>query len=243
MTARLVVAAAIAAALVLPAGAEAAVDFGSNLSATSTGGFTCPSGCSNWNRSISPADTLNSTAAPVSGVAVSYRIKHSSVAGGYHWPPVHLRVVHQVGPATWQGLGSSSPDVTPTPTDGTDSFQARVPIAAGDLIGLDAAADPLGAVFAYSGVGGTTRSETQPALPMDGSSTSATDSGGEILLQARIEPDTDNDGFGDETQDGCPGRAGSLSGCPAPAPQRCKKHKAKKRAAESKKKCRKHKRH
>ena len=30
--------------------------------------------------------------------------------------------------------------------------------------------------------------------------------GGEILLQARIEPDTDNDGFGDEMQDDCPAR-------------------------------------
>ena len=67
--------------------------------------------------------------------------------------------------------------------------------------------------------------------------------GGEILLQARIEPDTDNDGFGDETQDGCPGRAGSLNGCPASSSKHCKKHKAKKKAAESKKKCRKHKRH
>ena len=76
---------------------------------------------------------------------------------------------------------------------------------------------------------GPARSQTQPARPMDGSPATSTDTSGEILLQARIEPDADHDGFGDETQDACPGRMGSLSGCPAPT--------------ESKQKCRKHKRH
>jgi hypothetical protein len=234
--------ATVTAVLAMPAGATAAVDFGSNLNATTSGGFVCPDGCSNWNRSIAPADTLSATAAPIGGVIVRYTIKHGSVGGGYHWPPVHLRVVHQIGPVTWQGLESSSPDVTPPAPDGVDSYPARTPIAAGDLIGLDAAADPLGAIFAYAGVGGTTRSITQPALPADGSSVTATDTLGEILLQARIEPDSDHDGFGDETQDACPSAAGSNGGCPVTAKHKCKKrhHRT---AAAAKKKCRKHKHH
>jgi len=242
MPARLVAAVAVAAAFVVPSTASAAVDFGSNLNGPTGFGLICSSTCSHWNTSITPADTLNSTAAPISGVVVSWTIRHSGTGGGYHEPPVHLRVVHQVGPATWQGLGSSSPDITPSAVTATESFQSRVPIAAGDLIGLDAHGDPLAALFAYTGAAGT-RSQAEPSLPADGSSASATSTGGEIMLQARIEPDADHDGFGDETQDACPGQTGSLTGCAAPTP-RCKKHKAKKKAAESKKKkCRKRKRH
>ena len=37
-----------------------------------------------------------------------------------------------------------------------------------------------------------------------------------LNVTARLEADADQDGFGDETQDACPGVAGSESGC-APA--------------------------
>jgi hypothetical protein len=33
----------------------------------------------------------------------------------------------------------------------------------------------------------------------------------ELLMNATIEPDADHDGFGDETQDGCPGSAGATA--------------------------------
>src|SRR5205085_2071744 len=36
----------------------------------------------------------------------------------------------------------------------------------------------------------------------------------ELLVNANIEPDADRDGFGDETQDRCPGISGSANGCP-----------------------------
>ena len=41
-----------------------------------------------------------------------------------------------------------------------------------------------------------------------------------LNVTARLEADADSDGFGDETQDSCPGTAGSASGCvpPTPAP-------------------------
>jgi hypothetical protein len=40
----------------------------------------------------------------------------------------------------------------------------------------------------------------------------------EMLYQATIEPDADHDGFGDETQDKCPGMPGPAQGCPVGAP-------------------------
>lgn len=63
---------------------------------------------------------------------------------------------------------------------------------------------------------------------------------GRIPVQATIEPDADKDGFGDETQDKCVGRAGPDAGC---AVVKCKKKKKKKSSAgaakKKKKKCKK----
>jgi hypothetical protein len=36
---------------------------------------------------------------------------------------------------------------------------------------------------------------------------------GELLVQAAIEPDADGDGFGDETQDGCPAQSTNQAAC------------------------------
>ena len=65
----------------------------------------------------------------------------------------------------------------------------------------------------------------------------------ELLVQFRVEPDADLDGFGDETQDKCQGTAGTTAGCPAQKnkkKKKCKKGKKKKSAdAAKKKKCKK----
>jgi hypothetical protein len=234
--------AAVLAALTLPGGAEAAIDFGSNLHATPTGGVSCEPGCTLWNTSIAPADLLNSVSAPSSGVITKFTLKHSSNGGGYHEPPIHLRVTHLLSPGLWSGLDAGNPDVRLPDTAGTDSFTTRVPINAGDFVGVEAVPETLGGVFAYSGEPGSASSRSVPALPADRSGASATYVPGvEILLQLHLEPDADHDGFGDETQDSCSTSPLSHTVCP-PAKKKCKK--AKKRAAESKKKkCRKKKRH
>jgi len=40
-----------------------------------------------------------------------------------------------------------------------------------------------------------------------------------VVVDAVWEPDADSDGFGDETQDGCPGLAGTVEGCVPAAPK------------------------
>jgi hypothetical protein len=60
-----------------------------------------------------------------------------------------------------------------------------------------------------------------------------------LNIAATLEPDADNDGFGDETQDKCRGKAGAAAGCPA-SKKKCKKKKKGKgrsAAAAKKKKC------
>jgi hypothetical protein len=76
----------------------------------------------------------------------------------------------------------------------------------------------------------------------------------ELLLQFRVEADADGDSYGDETQDACPGAAGTNGGCapiatpakttPAAPAKKCKKKGKKKKsvAAAKKKGCKKKKR-
>jgi hypothetical protein len=65
----------------------------------------------------------------------------------------------------------------------------------------------------------------------------------ELLLQGVVEPDSDGDGFGDETQDLCPTNAAIQVACPvsvtpaAGAKKKCKKKKRKDSAEAAKRKC------
>ena len=46
--------------------------------------------------------------------------------------------------------------------------------------------------------------------------TNSNDAFRQLNLQVTFEPDADADGFGDETQDPCPGAQGLVNGCPVP---------------------------
>jgi hypothetical protein len=57
-----------------------------------------------------------------------------------------------------------------------------------------------------------------------------------LNASAVVEPDADHDGFGDETQDGCPSSASAQGACPVPKRKKCKKHKKSRDASAAKKK-------
>ena len=57
-----------------------------------------------------------------------------------------------------------------------------------------------------------------------------------LNASAVVEPDADRDGFGDETQDGCPSSAAAQGSCPLPKPKKCRKHKKSRDASVAKKK-------
>ncbi len=63
----------------------------------------------------------------------------------------------------------------------------------------------------------------------------------ELLIQFRVEPDADGDGYGDETQDRCTTQRGTQGACVKPVKKKCKKKPKKKSAsaAAKKKKCKK----
>jgi hypothetical protein len=99
----------------------------------------------------------------------------------------------------------------------THSFATRIPVSAGDLLGMRVTSNAICGWDApgmldddvYRATGGMAP-DSQPGE----SQTFPTPFGDRRLnVAATLEPDADGDGFGDETQDQCPGQAGTENGC------------------------------
>jgi hypothetical protein len=157
------------------------------------------------------------TAAPVSGVVTNWKINLAPVPLSL---PQQLKVFRPTAsPSQFQVVGESAmANVVP----GQNTFATRIPIQAGDHIGLFASSE-YGALFC----GETPESEAPgnsigfiPGNPTVGSTATLTDPPVEGLVPAAavIEPDADNDGYGDETQDKCPQNAAVQASCPVPVP-------------------------
>jgi hypothetical protein len=112
---------------------------------------------------------------------------------------------------------------------GINTFYERIPVAGGDLLGLRVGNPPSGAPLDFGGgascaftapAGNTIRYSVLSSEPAAGSDAvlSASLPAYRLNLTARLEPDADADGYGDETQDGCPTAAGTAGGCAPPVP-------------------------
>jgi hypothetical protein len=234
---RLVAAGAIAAAALIGApGASAAITIGGDFTGLSANS-------SNTGDTGSPA-TLPSAglvASPMDGVVVRWRAGWSSSTGAGR-----VRVVTPLsGPFLFKSASAIETDFS----GGVGEFATRIPIRAGDRIAVDdmgegnpvVRTDVPGASYDWWG----TVPPDKASLPPNGNLA------GMLFLNADVEADADVDGFGDETQDQCPGVSGASGGCPpavsptiAPTKKKrkCKKRKAKRRGAvEAKKKCKKRK--
>jgi Ca2+-binding RTX toxin-like protein len=148
-------------------------------------------------------------ASPMDGVIVRWRLKSGS--GG---AAVNLRVLRPAGDASFTGAGTSATETTDVTTN---TWPTRLSIAAGDRVGLNNASEGL---FFANTAGAELRFWT-PYLA-DGAtapSSPSPESARELLVNADVEPDQDNDGFGDETQDQCPQSGVTQGPCPTGACQ------------------------
>ncbi|HEX6666236.1 MAG TPA: hypothetical protein VF081_06540 [Solirubrobacterales bacterium] len=196
--------AVMAAALFGASGASAATEVGSNCT---------PNGAEEalTLMQISQVGPLP-TAIPAAGVISQWRT--SFPTGGEPLPPnlftAKLKVFRALGgPGLFQIVGESSAGGL---LSGTNTFLTRIPVQAGDRIGLVGSPITLycttgnpSDVFGYSeflssSVGGTQQFEL--------------DSGLQVPVLAVVEPDVDGDGYGDETQDKCPQSAAYQVPCP-----------------------------
>ncbi len=147
--------------------------------------------------------------APVSGVITQWK---SNLAPVPAFVPQTLKVLRQNGPNTVQIIGESSGTIT----GGANTFNTRIPVQAGDRLGLLGDGATYGNLFcntpgvenligAFAGGGGG-----------PGATVAFAQFSEEFRIPALavIEPDADNDGFGDETQDKCPQNASFQVPCP-----------------------------
>jgi hypothetical protein len=226
----------------LVAPAQASTLVGSPLTGTiGSGSRDCTPACTDIN-TVLPDSGANLTS-PFDGVIVRWRMIGNSGATSFR-----LRIVHPEGGGQFTGVGASSEEV-PMGV-GPTTFPTRLPIAAGDMLGINIH----GGVSWSGNAVGVTGAEfvsVQPTLTdgpppqMPNFTVNDLESG----VNADVEPDADGDGFGDETQDGCPTNASSQAPCPAApvAPvtpkKKCKKQKKHHSAETAKKKCKKKKKH
>jgi hypothetical protein len=203
------IAATLAISLLGAPGASAATEFGSTCTANRAEEGTSFSTIQLSENSGAP------TTAPVSGVVTKWKIRLVPIPISL---PEQLKVYRPTAnPSQFQVVGESAvSNVGP----GENTFPTRIPIQAGDRLGLFGNS-PTGTLFCAE----TPESESPgnvvgifPGNPPPGSTATlaAAEPGWLVPAVAVIEADADNDGFGDETQDQCPGNAAIQTACPLP---------------------------
>lgn len=184
-----------------PAGAQAAVTIGSSLLEESHSGIGCGDGSTMVQTGL-PGRTL---ASPLDGVVTRWRLRYFGAPSALE--PPQLRVMRPRPGGRWLGAGTSARVVFPTHgsfTDGPQVLDTRLPVKAGDQVGLDmqGMSGPLLTAFAQkpsallSGGSPRIRDGDEGALANCGTGLPY-----ELLMNADVEPDADRDGLGDETQD------------------------------------------
>lgn len=197
----------LAAGLVLgslhgAASASAATEFGSTCTTNTAG-----SAVTILQTAPATGSQLPATA-PTTGVIVRWKI--SLIPGEFALPHV-LKVLRAAGPKQFQVMADSAPG---TVVPGANSFETRLPVQAGDLLGLYGITSPPG-TLACGGVPGA-KVATLAGNPPAGSTATTVEEVSEVGggVSAVIEPDVDKDGFGDESQDKCPQSAATQVECP-----------------------------
>jgi Ca2+-binding RTX toxin-like protein len=203
----------LAAALIAtnssPAGA--AVTVGSTF--TPTGDF---GGAGVLIQSSSPA---NSYTVPTNGVITSWSFE---AASGVTTPPLKLKIVRPAGGNDFTTIGDTQLE-TPTPGE-LDTWSTRISVMAGDLLATYYSNTTFGFRFTLTGSGYNAHEVAGPpgdpgVDPPPGTTLSYSPvSDIQVDVSAVLEPDADQDGFGDETQDQCPTNATTQGPCPQAAP-------------------------
>lgn len=123
-TATVISTAALLVALAAPAQAATTVTVGSPLTASFPGDFQG----STTEANVALGEPGANVSSPVTGTIVRWRVVATNTG------PVAIRVLRPAGGGAYTGAGTSSQQ---TPSVGTNTFAANLPIKAGDVVGLD----------------------------------------------------------------------------------------------------------
>jgi hypothetical protein len=246
MLRRILFASALAVAglgLAAPAGASAATTLGETF-APAFGG-SCVGGMDGYEVVQTHRASGPSYAAPSAGVLTSWSFQPSTTES----TTLTLRVFRPTAsPHQFKVIADAGLLQTIAASSVLKSFTAHIPVEAGDLIGIHSTD---GACATQTSSPGDVYDGhiLPPITPVGGTGLYSEGSGNIYDISAKLEPDCDKDGLGDDTEDlnvsaACPTPSGPGTGGPTgpTTKKKCKKHKKKhKRSAESakKKKCKK----
>ena len=139
------------------------------------------------------------------GVITSWQVASGPASPDTTAVQMRLRLLHGSRPVA----GALEPFVNlPLAEPGIHRFPARLPLVRDDELGLDLTVLGTGggvasAPIAYSEPELGEVGEWTPALPSSVALITNYRHDAELLLAARVEPDSDQDGYGDKTQDRC----------------------------------------
>lgn len=148
-------------------------------------------------------------AAPAAGVVTRWNVSVIPFPGTL---PQQLKVFRATGnPSEFQAVAQS---VSAPVVSGSNSFDTRIPVQAGDRFGLFGT-NPEGTLYCQTGDLADEMGFAKGDVPVGSAQLFATAKEAQVAVSALIEPDADGDGFGDETQDRCPRSAAVQIECPA----------------------------
>lgn len=143
-------------------------------------------------------------AVPAAGVISRWRV---DALAGFSTVEEKLKVFRASGPGSFRVVAESAPQ----PMGSEENVAAtRIPVQAGDRLGVYGTP-----YFLYcSGNPGDVTGVAAEDSPIGSSPTFAEILNPRLAVVATVEPDADGDGYGDETQDGCPQSAAYQAACP-----------------------------
>ena len=207
--------------LALPASGQAAVNFGSQLDHEPTEmkcEMTAPCSVVSLIHPIPPEGDRYSGGAPIDGVITKFRAR----AWAYEKPgQITFRVadISLPDPGNDESAVASAKGTGPTVTIQPDEaaletpiteVAGRLPVKKGQHLAVDITAS-IGII--YNSNGDKFSYLFVPPLVEGSAPRGSTEAINHLLVAATIEPDADNDGFGDETQDQCPRQATTQGPC------------------------------
>ncbi len=195
------------------AGSAAALPIGSNLYAAPNGGV-CPvvgrgeASCTFVQVGLGDGHVaLDGVQPSEAGVVTTWKVSTGAATPATTGVEVRLRGLE--GGAAGFAFAASPWQKLPLEEPGVHSFPARLPLRARQYLGLDTVVVGQGggeaaAPLAYRATGAGSVWAWVPSLSEGPLPRPAGEGNLELLLNARLEPDEDRDGYGDTTQDRCP---------------------------------------
>jgi hypothetical protein len=161
---------------------------------------------------------------PSAGVVTSWQHQARQIAGALLKLKVGRPLSALAGPASFLAVGESAFENVSQAQ--SYNFLTRIPVQAGDRIGLATAGNAAGSPPACNTGTSTLADEVYEGGDFAVGTTATLNpfNNFRLNISAVVEPDADGDGYGDETQDQCATDASTQSTCPT---KKCKKKKGK----------------